>query len=412
MTLQRTQPRALYRNRDFMLLWSGQVISGLGSAISGIVFPLLILALTNSPAAAGIASALGSLPYIFLSLPAGALIDRWDRKRVMILCDTGRALGMASIAVALFFNALTIWQIYIVALIEGTLFVFFNIAETAAIPRVVEKSQLPQATAQNHAAFATTGIIGPGLGTAIYQNFGRAIPFVLDAVSYFVSVISLFFIQTRFQTERAAGARNLRAEIREGLQWLWDQPLVRFMAVLTGGLNFVNAASGLCLIVLAKNLRASDGEIGLIFSIGAIGGIIGSLIGGQIQKRFRFGQVIIAVVWLQALVFPLYLFAPNIFWLGASIALIYFGAPVYNVVQFSYRLALIPDQLQGRVNSAFRLLAFGFQPIGAALSGILIEQFGIVPAVLFYSVWMLGMSLLATLNANVRHAQPIEQTAA
>ncbi len=405
-----TQPPPLYRNRDYMLLWSGQVISSLGSAISGVVFPLLILALTNSPAAAGIAGALGSLPYLFLSLPAGALIDRWDRKRVMIICDSGRALAMASIAVALFFNALTIWQIYIVALIEGTLFVFFNIADTAAMPRVVPKAQLPEATGQNHAAQATTGILGPSIGTVLYQTFGRAFPFLLDAISYAVSVVALFFIKTNFQTERTVAPRHLLLEIREGIEWLWNQPLVRFMAFLTGGLNFVNAASGLFVILLAKQMGASDSEIGIIFSIGAVGGIFGSLVGGRIQKRFSFGQVIVTTVWLHIIIFPLYLLAPNIYVLGAFAALNYLGAPIYNVVQFSYRLALIPDQLQGRVNSSFRLLAFGFQPFGAAASGFLIEQFGVTPALLFFAAWQLLFGVLVAFNADVRNAQSLERT--
>ncbi len=407
-----TQPSPLWRNRDFMLLWSGQVISGLGSEISGIVFPLLILALTNSPAAAGFAGALGSVPYLFLSLPAGALIDRWDRKKVMILCDTGRALNMASIPVALAFNALTVWQIYVVALIEGTLFVFFNIAEVAALPRVVDKSQLPQATAQNHAAFALTGIIGPSIGTTLYQTFGRAFPFGADAISYGASVVSLFFVKTQFQVERVMGERNLIAEIREGIAWLWDQKLVRFMSLLTGGLNFVHAGTGLFLILLAKQRGASDAEIGVMFSIGALGGIVGSLLGGVIQKRFSFGQVIVATVWLHVIIFPLFLLAPNIYMIGLLAAISYTGGPIYNVVQFSYRLALIPDKLQGRVNSAFRLVAFGFQPAGAALSGFLIERVGIAPALLFFAAWQLVFGVLVLFNADVRHAQPLERAIA
>src|SRR5947199_4279456 len=120
-----------------MLLWSGQIVSNIGTQVSQLAFPLLILALTGSAAQAGFAGALTTLPYVIFSLPAGALIDRWDRKRVMILCDAGRAVAMASIPVALALNSLTIWQIYLVATIEGTLFVFFNIAEVSALPRVV-----------------------------------------------------------------------------------------------------------------------------------------------------------------------------------------------------------------------------------------------------------------------------------
>src|SRR5262249_8718606 len=179
---------SLWRNSDYMLLWSGQVVSTLGTTASTIVYPLLILAMTNSPASAGIASALGAAPYIVFSLPVGALIDRWDRKRVMILCDIGRGLTLASIPIAMLFNALTIWQVYLASLIEGSLFVFFNIAEVAALSRVVVKEQLPAATAQNEAAFGVAAIVGPSFGTFLYQTLGRSAPFIADAVSYAVSV--------------------------------------------------------------------------------------------------------------------------------------------------------------------------------------------------------------------------------
>src|SRR5687767_4847689 len=153
------RPVSLWRNRDYMLLWGGQVVSVLGSSISSIVVPLLILAITNSPAAAGIAGALGAIPYVLFSLPVGALIDRWDRKKVMVLCDLGRSIAFASIPIAMWLDVLTIWQLYVVAFVEGTLFVFFNIAEVAALPRVVPKEQLGDATAQNMSTFGVAGMI-------------------------------------------------------------------------------------------------------------------------------------------------------------------------------------------------------------------------------------------------------------
>jgi predicted MFS family arabinose efflux permease len=394
-----------------MLLWSGQVVSTLGTSAPAIVYPLLILAITNSPAAAGIAGALGAIPYVVFSLPVGALIDRWDRKRVMILCDIGRARTLVSIPLAMLFHVLTLGQIYLAALIEGSLFVFFNIAEVAALPRVVKKEQLPGAAAQNEAGFGAAAIIGPSFGTFLYQTLGRGAPFIADCVSYLVSVVSLLFIKTRFQLERAATTIKLRTEIVEGLSWLWHKPLIRYMAFLTGGMNTFGSASTLLVFVLAKHMGAQDAQIGLIFSIAGVGGILGSLIGGQIQKRFAFGRVIITVVWFQALLFPLYAFAPNFFLLGVISGFIYLSAPIYNVVQFSYRLALIPDQLQGRVNSVFRLLAFGFNPLGAALSGLLIERIGAQPTVIAFSLVFLGLAVLTTFNTHVRNARPIEQAA-
>jgi len=205
-----------------------------------------------------------------------------------------------------------------------------------------------------------------------------------------------------------AVTRHLRAEIAEGLNWLWHQPLIRYMAFLTGGYNLVNSATPLIIIVVAKAMGAQDTQIGLIFSIAGVGGIVGSLIGGQIQKRFSFGQVIITVTWLQVLLFPLYSVVPQFFWLGVISGLMYMTGPVYNVVQFSYRLALIPDELQGRVNSTFRLLAFGFNPLGAALSGILLERIGATPTIMLFAFWFLVLAILTTFNTHVRNAQPLE----
>jgi predicted MFS family arabinose efflux permease len=402
---------ALFQNRDYMLLWSGQVVSTLGSSASYVVYPLLILAMTDSPAAAGIAAALANLPYLIFSLPAGALIDRWDRKRVMINCDIGRALTVASIANALWLDVLTVWQLYIAAFIEGTFFVFFNIAEVAALPRVVAKKQLPQASAQNEAAFAAAHIVGPSVGTLLYQTLGRAAPFVADAISYVASVASLRLICTPFRAAPTAAKSNLRGEIAEGLRWLWRQPLIRYMAFLTGSINLVNAGTSLIVIVLAQNLGARPVDIGLIFSIGGIGGILGSLVSGQVQKRFTFGQAIIALMWIEALLFPVYAIVPQYLLLGVVFALLYFIGPIYNVVQFSYRLALIPDALQGRVNSTFRLLAFGMMPIGAALSGFLIERAGLIAAVVVFSLWYVILAIMTTLNRHVRAARPLGELA-
>ncbi len=395
---------ALWRNSDYMLLWSGQIVSSTGTQVSQLAFPLLILALTNSPAQAGFAAALRALPYLLFSLPAGALLDRWDRKRVMIVCDVGRAISLGSIAIALVFGVLTTLQLYLVSLIEGTLFVFFNIAEIACLAKVVTKEQLAAANAQNQATDGVTTLLGPPLGGILY-SLGRAFPFLVDALSYTFSVLSLFFIKTRFQDERSLPARKLWAEISEGLSWLWGQKLVRFMALLTGGSNFVFSGLVLAVIVIAQQQHASSFLIGLIFTIGGIGGIFGSLIATSIQRRFSFAQVILTTIWITALFTPLYSIAPNVAFLGIITAAIFFTSPIYNVVQMSYRIALIPDELQGRVNSVFRLVAFGGQPLGAALTGILIQGFGAEVAVLFGAAVMLLLAVAASLNPHVRRAR-------
>ncbi len=405
---KRKRPVPLWRNLDYMLLWSGQTVSTIGTEVSTLAFPLLILTLTGSPAQAGFAGALRAFPYLVFSLPAGALIDRWDRKRVMILSDIGRALSMASIPVAAIFWHLTILQLYLVSLIEGTLFVFFNLAEVACLPRVVEKEQLPAASAQHEVTFGITSLIGPSLGGALY-SIARMLPFLADAISYGASVGSLFFIRTKFQEERVNAPRNLWIEIREGLVWLWQQPLIRFMAILTGGFNLLLSGFALIIIVIAQHQHASSFTIGLIFAAGGIGAVVGAIFAPAMQKRLTFAQAIIGTTVLTAVILPLYAIAPNVFFLGVITVFAYGIGPIYNVVQFSYRLALIPDKLQGRVNSVFRLIAFGGQPLGLASTGLLIQTLGVIQAILVCAAGMALFAVATIANRHVRGAKPLNE---
>jgi MFS family permease len=400
-------PRPLWRNRDYMLLWSGQAVSVLGSNVSGIAYPLLILALTSSPAIAGFAFATQALPYLIFSLPAGALVDRWNRKKVMILCDGGRACTLASIPIAYALGHLTVVQLYLTSAIEGTLFVFFNLAETACLPRVVAREQLPAATAQSQAAESVATIVGGPLSGFIFQTLGKTVPFLVDAVSYAASVVSLSFIKTEFQEERVEGSHRLRAEIQEGLSWLWHQPLIRYMAFCTGTMNFAGTGGVLIVIVLARQQHASPAAIGAMFSVASAGGLLGALLAARIQKSLSFSQVIIGTVWIGAVLWPLFAVAPNPLLLAVIFAGLAFTGPIYNATQFGYRLSIIPDALQGRVNSAFRLFAFGFQPVGGALAGVLLQATGPVTAVLIFSATQVALAVLTTANRHVRHARPI-----
>jgi len=395
----------LWRNHDYMLLWSGQVVSVLGSGMSGIAFPLLVLALTRSPAQAGLVGAFGGLPYLVLSLPAGALVDRWDRKRVMILCDVGRGINAATIPVAASTISLHMPQLYLNALVEGTLFVFFNVAEVAALPRVVPKEQLPKASGQNEAASFASALVAPPLGGFLFQAAGRTIPFLADAISYGASVVSLLFIKTEFQGERLVRTTSLRSEIKVGLVWLWQQPLIRFITVLTGGLNFAGNAVYLIVIILARQDGVSPAVIGVMLAIGSLGGFAGSLGAPYFQRRFGFGSVIIATVWVETLLFPLFALTTNVFLLGAIFAGVTLCGPIFNAVQLSYRLSIIPDELQGRVNSAVRLVTYGSIPPGIALAGILIQGIGAQSAILVYAAVMVLLALAVVANPHVRHAQ-------
>ncbi len=394
----------LWRNRNFALLWGGQFVSSVGSQVSLIAFPVLMYALTHSAVQTGLIGALRGLPYLVLMLPAGALVDRMNRKRVMIVCDVGRAIALGSIPFALALRHLSIAQLYLVTLIEGTLMVFFTLAETASIPHVVPAEQLTAAVAQSQALDSTAVMVGPAL-EGLFYSVSSAFAFLADAISYAVSVVSLLFIHQQFQEQREHSKitpATLWREIREGIAWLWRAPVLRFLAILTSGLMISSFGYSLIIIVLAQQEHVSSVELGLIFGAGGVGAIIGSLLLGFLQKRLPFPHMIIGSTWIWALSWLLFAVAFNPLLLAVANMLNYIVVPIYIGAQFSYRLSMIPDQYQGRVNAVFRLIAFGSQPIGLALTGLLIQLIGPISAVLALSVPLFALAIAATMNRHLR----------
>ena len=268
-----------------MVLWSSQVVSTVGTRVTSIAFPLLVLAVTHSPAKAGVVGFAQTLPFLLLYLPAGAFIDRWDRKRTMVVCDAGRAVALGSIAITVALGWLSMAQVVVVAMIEGSLFVLFDLAEGAALPQLVAKEQVPAAVAQNQAKTQGADVVGQPLGGVLF-SIAWLLPFLADAVSYLVSFAALLFIRRPFQQPRARPATQLKTEIAEGLLWVWRQPFLRAAVGVIGGVNLVFNALTLVLIVRAKQLGASPALIGVMFAFAWVGGLLGSFMAvGAAQLR-------------------------------------------------------------------------------------------------------------------------------
>jgi len=409
------EPPPLWRNRDFLLLWGGQTVSRLGSRVSDIALPLLVLALTRSPAQAGFVAAAQSLPYLLLSLPAGALVDRWDRKRVMILCDMARCLALGSIPLAYARGQLGVGQLYAVAVVVGLALVFFDAAELASLPRVVPGGQLARAAGLNATAESATYLVGPGLagvviGLARTVVAGAALAYLVDSLSYLASVFTLGFIRLPFQEDRMEAPRPalsggaLRDEIAEGLRFLWGQRRLRAIALLSMGVNLLDGPLLLAVIVLARDeLHADARTIGLIFSVAGAGELLGSFVAPWVQARVRMGSALIGAVAVWALAMPLEATAVSPLMLMAGAALADMMIPIYNVAQVSYRLSLIPDALQGRVNSAYRLPSYGSGLLGTAAGGVLLGLLGPRP-VLWVIAGGLGLCAFAASLTPLRRA--------
>jgi MFS family permease len=404
---ERPGKRSLWRNRDYVLLWGGQVISTIGSGISELAFPLLVLAVTGSPAQAGIVAALGSVPASLFSLPAGVLVDRWDRKRVMLFCEVGRFLSLASIPLAFALGHLSIYQLSINALLEGTLAVLFGLAYTASLGQVVPREQLSTAIAQEEFMEGTTALCGPSLSGLLF-TLGQLLPFVADAISYLISVVTLLLIRTPFQGERKAARPRLLKEIREGLTWLWGQPFIRSMTVcMAFGALFVPGGAGwtLIIIVVARQHGASPLVIGVIFALGGAGAIVGSLLAPFWEKHLSVGQSILLCRWSFVLLVPLYLLIPVPLLMGLAEFGVGFADTIEDVPYFSYRLSLIPEELRGRVISVCRLVPGLARPFGRLGTGVALQLLGAVPTLLIYWGGLLLLALLITSNRHIRNAR-------
>jgi predicted MFS family arabinose efflux permease len=407
-----TQPSAivpLSRNRDFQLLWIGSVVSAVGSRVSSIAYPLLVLALTGSAADAGLVGFTATLPYLLFQLPAGALVDRWNRRRVMIACDVGRGLALASIVVAFYLDALSLWQIMIVSFAEGTLYVFYSLAEPAAVRNIVHPSQFPTALSQIEGRERGSQLLGQPLGGLLF-DLGRAVPFLVDALTYVASLVALLLIKKEFQVERSDTRAALLAEIVTALRWVWHEPVIRATAVIVAGSNFLFQPFYLLLIVIAKAQGASGTDIGIMLIGSGIGGVIGALLAPWFERKLSMKAVVIGANWVWALLMPCVLVFDNLYVLGAIYGAMVFVGPVWNVATEVYRLRITPDNMLGRVASAMSLLAYGAIPLGSLIGGYLLETTGPAMTGLAIAVCMLIVAAGATISPAIRNAPSITAT--
>jgi len=394
---------ALWRNRDYMVLWSGQLVSVLGSRISAISLALLILSLTRSPAQAGIVAALNGLPYLLFGLLAGVLIDRWDRKRTMLACEAINGIATATVPIALWTGHLSMPQLYIVALVTGSAFVFFNVAEIAALPSVVATDHLPAAVGQNQAAFSVGGVVGPALAGFLFQ-LARALPFLADVLSYAVSFLSLLVVRVPFAARSAVSRRPLRVELWEGMTWLWRHPSIRGLTLLTTSSNLLTGGFTLLIILLAQRHHASPATIGGIFAVTSAAAVVGTALAPRLLTHLSVGQIAISFFWLSAALDPLYLLAPNALTIALISGAAFLSGPTYNIATITYRLRSAPEDLQGRINSSARVLALGANPIGAAVTGIVLQEAGITPMIWVLALGTALLALAATFTPSVRAA--------
>ncbi len=368
----------LLRHPDFMKLWAGQTISQFGTQVSLLALPLAAaLILKVNAFEFGLLGTIEFLPFIVLSLPAGVWVDRLRRRPILIAGDVGRGVALLSVPVAYALGVLTIWQLYVVGFISGCLTVFFDVAYQSYLPALVDRTEILEGNSKLEVSRSAAQIAGPSIAGVAISLASAPFAIVLDSISYFVSGAFMVFIRKAepLPKQHHAEGTGMRREISAGLRYVLGNVLLRSIAACTGISNFFsNIGFAILVLYLIRELAFTPAELGLAFSVGSIGFLIGAVFANRIGRRLGVGPAIV----LSAMIFGpsliLVAVAPADLALplaAASTFLGSFGGTVYNINQVSLRQAITPERMQGRMNATMRFIVWGTIPIGTILGGFL-----------------------------------------
>jgi MFS family permease len=374
----------LWRQSNFLKLWSAETVSQFGTQISQLALPLAAIDVIHASAfeVAALTTA-EFLPFLLVSLPAGVWVDRLPRRPILIAGDLARAALLASIPIAYFFDALTIWQLYGVGFLAGVATVFFDIAYQSYLPALVERHQIIDGNAKLEISRSAAQTGGPGVAGLLIGLLKAPPAILIDAVSYFASALFIFGIRKpETSLKERAPRRKMRVELREGLSYVLRHPYLKNIAACTALFNFFGTLGYAVLLVFARReLHLGPLAIGLAFTIGSLGAMLAAFTANPIANRLGVGRTIILASVIGGPTLLIVPFAPH----GqAALAVIVpallvgtFTNVVYNIAQVSLRQAITPERIQGRMNSVMRFIVWGTIPLGSLTGGALASQIGL-----------------------------------
>jgi hypothetical protein len=395
----------LSRNRDFLLFQAGQLLSTAGSSLSGIAYPLLALALTHSPAKAGLVSFARLLPGPLLALLAGVAADRLDRRRIMLASDAFRAVALGALAVVVW-QHVGFWPIPLLAFVEGAGDIFFGACLGGVLRSVVPPTQLSSAVAVQQGRTAVVGVIGPPAGGGLFA-IARALPFAVDAVSYAFSFVAVTLMRTPFQQPREAQPLRLRADLAEGFRFLWTQPFLRATSFFYAVGNLTIPALLFVVVVAGRRHGLTGGEIGILLALFSSCVLVGSMVSGPLRQRLSLRAVMLVEAYT-GLLGVAYLVCPNVFVLVAAILPQAFVLPVTDSYVVAHRIAATPDHLLGRAEAARMIIVRTAAPIGSLVAGVLLSASSSRVAVSAFLALNLAEAIYATRARALRSPPPLE----
>ncbi len=393
----------LWNHRDFLNVWAAETVSVFGSQFYLLAMPLAAVIILDATAPEmGLLFALEMLPFLLFGLLAGVLADRRGRRSIMIVCDLGRAAVLAAVPISWYLDALTWHVMYVVVFVAGTFTAFFDISYQAYLPALVKRSELLDANSKLETSRASSQVAGPSIAGLVVEAIGAPLAMAANSVSFLGSAVFLLRMRKKELVQRADACRSVLGEIKEGLDIVLSNKILRSIAGCTATANLFGSMSfALLMLFMESTLGLSAGWIGIIFAVGAGGAVVGAIVSGRVVSSAGLGRTIVwsaflggVPTMLMVLAYPenaLLLLMPIWFVNGVM-------AVLYNVNQVSLRQAITPDRLQGKMNATMRFIVWGVFPIGALAGGVLGDLIGLRMTMLVSGAGMIASAVWVWLS--------------
>jgi MFS family permease len=376
------RPGGLWGHRDFLSLWGAETVSQFGTQVTLLALPLVaIVTLDESTFRVAVLTSVEFLPFLFFTLPAGVWVDRLPRRPILIVANLGRATALISVPLAHWAGVLTIWQLYLVGFVVGVGTVFFDLAYMSYLPRLVGRAELVEGNAKLEMSRSAAQVAGPGLAGLLVSALTAPIAVAVDAASYLISVVLMGRIRTVEAVASREERRSLRAELREGLGYVFRHPYQRGIVAAVAISNFFGQLVFAILLVFAvRELGLSAAAIGVILSLGSVGALLAAVTARRVGDRLGVGRTILFAAFLFGPGTLLIAVAPVDYaavFIVAAIAVVGYGGTLFNVTMISLIQAITPDRLLGRANASRRFVVWGVVPIGGFVAGALATAIGL-----------------------------------
>ena len=392
----------------FNKLWLAGAATNVADGITFAALPLITATLTRDPTLVALSAVVHALPWFGFELIAGELVDRADRRKLMIWGNVARAVMLAALAGLAATDELTLVLLYVLAFAVGVTETIVDTSWEALVPRLVAQDQLETAFGRTQATeWTANALAGPPVGGLLFA-VGVAIPFFVNTGVFALAALLIAWIPGTFRAEREIehGRGAMRRDIAEGVRWLWRHNVLRSLSLMAGTSNLVGTAMFSVFVLFAQDiLGLSDGEYGVVLAASGVGGIVGSAVAHRIERLVGPGRLLLGSMTGMGLSALAIATTSSPVVVAVAFGLDGFLIANWNVVVVSLRQLLTPDEMRGRVASVARTVAFGAIPIGGAIGGVLADTVGIrAPYYLAAAVLIVAVPLMAMVVSNSKIA--------